>query len=283
MKNLFDLSIKMLSLIEYDDKYLKKEIFNIASTISSESDLGNAYIINNGKVEYIDSIGFNLKKLKKRNTNIDFYKIKKYSDYKKILHNDIVQSFITALEFHDEYTKGHSELVAMFAMRIGETLGLDKTQLEDLYWAALMHDIGKIIIPISILNKTEKLTDSEFEIIKKHPQIGYEILSKNETLQDISKYVLSHHERWDGRGYPNKLIGEEIPLLSQIISVADCWHAMTSERPYQNKLSEEEAIKDLIKNKGTQFSPKIVDIFIENKLYLIDDFFKYNKIEYRYA
>ena len=263
MKNLFDLSIKMLSLIEYDDKYLKKEIFNIASTISSESDLGNAYIINNGKVEYIDSIGFNLKKLKKLNTNIDFYKIKKYSDYKKILHNDIVQSFITALEFHDEYTKGHSELVAMFAVKIGETLGLDKTQLENLYWAALMHDIGKIIIPINILNKTGKLSDSEFDLIKKHPKIGFEIISKSETLKKIAKYVLFHHERWDGMGYPNKLKGNEIPLLSQIISVADSWHAMTSERPYKDKLNKEEAIKELIRNRGTQFSPNIVDTFIK--------------------
>ncbi|MCS5423154.1 MULTISPECIES: HD-GYP domain-containing protein [Psychrilyobacter] len=316
MNNLFGLSMKMLSSIEYNDKYFIKKIFRIASPISNKNDLGRAYTINNGKAEYIDSIGFDLKEL---NKNIDFYKTspkktiinrkykkeveqklknkepidgfsldinkgssKSYFD-KTILQNNIVQSFIRTLEVYDDYTKGHSELVAIYSVRIGESLGLDKKQLENLYWAAVMHDIGKIMIPVDILNKTEKLTDSEFDLIKKHPQIGYEIISKNKTLKDISKYILSHHERWDGKGYPNGLTGDEIPLLSQIICVADCWHAMTSKRSYKNKLSEEEAIEDLLKNRGTQFSPKIIDIFIEEKLYSIDKYFKGNKIVSRYA
>jgi len=337
MNDLFNLSLKMLSPIEYADEYFVKEIFRIASTISEENDLGSAYIVNDGKIKYIDSIGFDLDELNKMNIDIDhykvsskkiivnkdpifreikesiyvgiskekkiiggfnldistgsdknysediinrvqviqnlsngFYKIKKYDDYKTMLQDDIVRSFITALEFHDDYTKGHSELVAMFSTRIGESLGLDKNQLEDLYWAAVMHDIGKIIIPSNILNKTGKLTDSEFDLIKKHPMIGYEIISKSETLHNIAEYILFHHERWDGKGYPNKLKGDEIPLLSQIICIADSWHAMTSERPYKNKLNEEEGVIELIKNKGTQFSPKIVDIFIDEKLYLID-------------
>ena len=153
--------------------------------------------------------------------------------------------------------------MAVYSMKIGEALKLDKKQLEDLYWAALMHDIGKIIIPIDVLNKTGRLTNSEFDLIKKHPKIGYEIISRSKTLKKISKYVLSHHERWDGKGYPNGLKGDEIPLLSQIISVADSWHAMTSERPYKNKLNKEEGIKELIKYKGTQFSPDIVDVFLK--------------------
>ena len=316
MNNLFDWSIKMLNSREYDDKYFIKEIFRIAPPISNKNDLGRVYTTNNRKAEYIDSIGFDLKKL---NKNIDFYKVspkktiinrnykkeveqklknkepidgfnldinkgssKNYFD-KTMLQNNFVQSFIRALEVHDDYTKGHSELVAFYSVRIGESLGLDKKQLENLYWAAMMHDIGKIIIPVDILNKTEKLTDSEFDLIKKHPQVGYEIISKNKILKDISKYILSHHERWDGKGYPNGLTGDEIPLLYQIISVADCWHAMTSIRPYKNKLSEEEAIEDLLKNRGTQFSPKIIDIFIGEKLYSIDKCFKRNNIVYRYV
>jgi HD-GYP domain-containing protein (c-di-GMP phosphodiesterase class II) len=199
-----------------------------------------------------------------------FYRIKKYNDYKSMLQNDIVQSFIKTLEFHDDYTRGHSELVAKYSLKIGEVLGLEKKELEDLYWAAIMHDIGKIIIPVDILNKKEKLSDSEFHLIKKHPVIGYKIISKSETLKNISEFVLYHHERWDGKGYPKGLKGNEIPLLSQIISVGDSWHAMTSERPYKNKLSVEEGIEELIRNRGTQFYPEILDIFIENKCYLAD-------------
>ena len=337
MNDLFDLSLKMLSPVEYPDEYFIKEIFRITSTISDEDDLGSAYIVKNKKIKYIDSIGFDLEELNKMNKDIDlykispkkiivsknppfedikesiyvgiykdkkiiggfsldisegssksysdetvdriqviqnllngFYRIKKYDDYKSMLQNDIVRSFITALEFHDDYTKGHSECVAMFSLRIGKVLKLEKEQLEDLYWAAVMHDIGKIIIPSNILNKSEKLTDSEFDLIKKHPEIGYEIVSKSETLHNIAKYILFHHERWDGKGYPNKLKGDEIPLLSQIICVADCWHAMTSERPYKIKLSEKEGVIELLKNKGLQFSPKIVDIFIDKKLYSTD-------------
>jgi putative nucleotidyltransferase with HDIG domain len=176
---------------------------------------------------------------------------------------DIVQSFITALEFHDKYTKGHSEAVASYSTEIGKALGLKGHELDDLYWAATMHDIGKIIVPIKILNKEEKLTDTEYKIIKGHSKIGYEIVSKNDSLKKVSKYILHHHERWDGMGYPEGLKADQIPLLSQIISVADSWHAMTSKRSYKNQLTCEEAIEELIKNKGTQFAPKIVNTFID--------------------
>jgi putative nucleotidyltransferase with HDIG domain len=192
-----------------------------------------------------------------------FYKIKKSSDYKVMLQKDIVQSFITALEFHDQYTKGHSESVASYSVKIGNSLDLDEKQLDDLYWAAVMHDIGKIIIPNEILNKKSKLSESEYKIIKEHSQIGYEIVSQSETLKEISEYILYHHERWDGKGYPEGLKADEIPLLSQIISVADSWHAMTSERVYKKQLTREEAVEELLKNRGTQFSPTIVDAFIK--------------------
>jgi HD-GYP domain-containing protein (c-di-GMP phosphodiesterase class II) len=188
-----------------------------------------------------------------------YFKVEKIN---KKFQQDIVQSFITALEFHDKYTKGHSEAVASYSTEIGEALDLKRKELDDLYWAATMHDIGKIIVPIEVLNKEEKLTDTEYKIIQDHSKIGYEIVSKNDSLRKVSKYILYHHERWDGRGYPEGLKGDEIPLLSQIISVADSWHAMTSKRSYKNQLTCEEAIEELIKNKGLQFAPEIIDIFI---------------------
>ena len=187
----------------------------------------------------------------------------KIEESNKKFQQDIVQSFITALEFHDKYTKGHSDSVAFFSVKIGKELGLKGHNLDDLYWAATMHDIGKIIIPVEILNKPGKLTDKEYKIIKDHPRIGYEIVSKNDSLKKVSKYILHHHEHWDGNGYPEGLKGDEIPLLSQIISVADSWHAMTSKRAYKNKLTHEEAIEELKKNKGTQFSPEIINIFFD--------------------
>lgn len=335
--------LKMLSPVEYKDELFISEIFKIAFKVADESDLGSAYIFENGKVKFIDSIGFSMENLKSMPTDInlykfskdsvvsninnesiilkkiisknsflsqikeslyigifknekiiggfnldisinsskhyskdtidkvqkiqyltnEFYKVKKSSDYKVMLQNDIVQSFITALEFHDHYTKGHSESVALYSIQIGKSLNLDTKELDDLYWAAVMHDIGKIIVPINILNKKEKLTDFEYEIIKKHPQIGYKIVSKSESLKEIAEYILYHHERWDGKGYPKGLKADAIPLLSQIISVADSWHAMTSERMYKKQLTNDEAIKELLKNRGKQFSPMVVDAFLK--------------------
>ncbi|WBW96716.1 HD-GYP domain-containing protein [Oceanirhabdus sp. W0125-5] len=192
-----------------------------------------------------------------------FYKVKKVNDQRNIEQGDIVHSFISALELHDEYTKGHSETVALYSLEIGKRLNFDDRQLNDLYWAATMHDIGKIIIPHSILNKSGKLTKEEYEHVKEHTQMGYNILSKADSLKDVSKYVLLHHERWDGKGYPVGLKGEEIPLISQIISVADSWHAMTSDRTYKMKITKEQGIKELKNNRGTQFAPDIVDVFLE--------------------
>lgn len=202
-----------------------------------------------------------------------YFKIEKEN---RKFQQDLVQSFITALEFHDEYTKGHSEAVASYSVEIGKALGLKDNDLDDLYWAATMHDIGKIIVPIEILNKEDKLTDSEYKIIKDHSKIGYEIVSKNDSLKKVSKSILYHHERWDGMGYPEGLKGDQIPFLAQIISVADSWHAMTSKRSYKEQLTCEEAIEELIKNKGTQFSPQIVNTFI-NVFNLKKDVFLFKK------
>jgi PAS domain S-box-containing protein len=127
----------------------------------------------------------------------------------------------------------------------------------------MVHDIGKLLIPLSILNKSSSLNQKEASLIQKHPYWGYKALSNSKTLRHISKYILCHHERWDGKGYPEGIAKDEIPLLAQILTVADAWDAMLSKRAYRNSLSFEQALNEIKKNKGTQFSPRVVDAFIK--------------------
>lgn len=176
---------------------------------------------------------------------------------------DMILTMIRILEYHDLYTKGHSKNVATIASLIAEKLGLDDEIIKKTYWAALVHDVGKIVIPSSILNKESKLTVEEFEIIKKHPVYGHDFLSTSPELRDLAKYVFHHHERWDGRGYPSGISGEEIPLISRIIMVADAWDSMRSDRPYRKELSKEKAMSELIEHSGTQFDPNIVRVFFK--------------------
>jgi len=176
---------------------------------------------------------------------------------------DMILTMIRILEYHDPYTKGHSKNVANLASMLAEKLGLNDEMIKKTYWAALVHDIGKIVVPSSILNKEGKLTIEEFEVIKKHPVYGHDFLSTSSDLRELAKYVLYHHERWDGNGYPSGLAGEEIPVISRIISVVDAWDAMTSDRPYRKGLSFEKAKSELLEHSGMQFDPNIVKRFIE--------------------
>jgi len=167
------------------------------------------------------------------------------------------------MEMYDLYTKGNSENVAEIASAIAKEMNLSKKTIKNTYWSGLVHDIGKLLIPIKILNKKDKLTDKEFELIKEHPVLGSRALESSNSLKPIARYVKSHHERWDGRGYPEGLKENEIPLISQILSVADAWDAMLSRRSYRDSMSFEYALKEIKRNKGTQFSPKVVDAFIK--------------------
>jgi len=176
---------------------------------------------------------------------------------------DMILTIIRILEYHDPYTKGHSKNVANLASLLAEKLGLSDELIRKTYWAALVHDIGKIVIPSTILNKEGKLTIEEFEIIKKHPVYGHDFLSTSADLRELARYVYHHHERWDGKGYPSGLSGEDIPLISRIIAVVDAWDAMRSSRPYRKGLSKEEALKELIEHSGIQFDPNIVRTFVK--------------------
>jgi HD-GYP domain-containing protein (c-di-GMP phosphodiesterase class II) len=192
-----------------------------------------------------------------------FYSVKLDNERIFNFQKNLIISFLQLLEIHDEYTKEHSENVANLTEKVMKILGYEEDEIKTGYWAAIVHDVGKALISEDILNKKERLTDQEYRIIKMHPVWAYMALSKNENLKDIAKIILHHHERWDGQGYPDKLTRNQIPEISQIICVADAWDAMTSNRSYRNALTREEAMEELIKNKGTQFSPKIVDTFID--------------------
>ncbi|GMQ64131.1 hypothetical protein AN2V17_33680 [Vallitalea sp. AN17-2] len=146
------------------------------------------------------------------------------------------------------------------AYDIGKKYGLRKKELEDLHLAGHLHDIGKIGIPDNILNKPSKLQPHEYNIVKNHSRMGYDILMKSKNLKDIAIIVLYHHERWDGKGYPEGLKEKEIPLASRIIAISDSIDAMISERPYKKSLSWDECKKEVVSNKGIQFDPCLVNI-----------------------
>jgi len=185
-----------------------------------------------------------------------------YVSHQGKFQKDMILTIIRILEYHDPYTKGHSKNVATLASLTAEKLGLPDEMIRKTYWAALVHDIGKIVVPSTILNKEGKLTIEEFEVIKKHPVYGHDFLSTSSELRELAKYVYHHHERWDGKGYPSGLSGEDIPLISRIIAVVDAWDAMRSDRPYRKGLPKEVAMKELIEHSGMQFDPNIVKVFL---------------------
>lgn len=177
-------------------------------------------------------------------------------------YKETVAAASAAIDARDAYTADHSRRVADIACKVGKELGLKDNQLECLELAALFHDIGKIGIPDYILNKTGRLDEEELKKIQAHPVLGYKILEKIEFLSPMLHAVLYHHERPDGKGYPEGLKGNEIPIGASIIAIADSYDAMTSNRPYRSALSHEFAIEELKKHKGTQFKNEIVDAFL---------------------
>jgi putative nucleotidyltransferase with HDIG domain len=156
--------------------------------------------------------------------------------------------------------------VEQLVARVGERLGLGESDLRTVRYAALLHDIGKIGIPSEILNKPGKLTDEEFEQIKQHTIIGARMLERISFFEHVHPLVRSAHERWDGRGYPDALMGASIPLGARIICACDAYHAMTSDRPYQRAMSPAEAVEELRRCSGLQFDPAVVDALVEEAL-----------------
>ena len=206
----------------------------------------------------------------------------KLSDTYKQLEQAYMESIQTlryTVEAKDTYTRGHSDRVSEYSVLIGKKLGLSDDELKKLQIGGLFHDIGKIGVPDSILLKEGKLSDDEYSEIKNHPNIGAHILSTASIFKDIIPIVKHHHERYDGRGYPGQLVGDNIPYLARIAAVADTFDAMTSKRSYRDPLPLDYVISEFEKCKGTQFDPNIADAFID---ILKNDYDKIKEIQEKY-
>ncbi|WDU82614.1 HD-GYP domain-containing protein [Caloramator sp. Dgby_cultured_2] len=180
----------------------------------------------------------------------------------KIKYMETIEVLMHALESRDKYTEGHSRNVARIVEMIARELKFSESKIEELKLAAYLHDVGKIGISDAILNKPGKLTEEEYNIIKQHPEIGYQIVKDIKDLGRIPEIIRYHHERYDGKGYPAGKKGEELGIDVFILQLADSIDAMMTDRVYRKALSPEEIMKELMKNNGTQFHPKVVEAYL---------------------
>lgn len=190
-----------------------------------------------------------------------YYSTEPVFHYLSTTVNELV-ALAKKVEEKDDYTRGHIDRVCDYAISIGKALGVSAEQIELLGYAGILHDLGKINVPEEILNKRGKLTASEFEIIRKHPEYGAKLV-ENTYYEALASIIHQHHEQIDGSGYPDGLKGEEILLEARIIAVADAYDAMTTDRPYRKGMSKEEAIEEMKRFRGRHFDGKIIDTFIE--------------------
>lgn len=187
---------------------------------------------------------------------------KLYSDIKKSFY-DTVEALAEAIEKKDRYTGGHTKRVVYYSTCIAKYMDLTPEELERIKLGAILHDVGKIGIEDKVLKKEAPLTPEEWRVMQKHPEIGGDILDRVDSLKDVVGAMKYHHERWDGKGYPLGLKGEEIPLVARVVSVADTYDAMVSTRPYRKGLDPKIAFDEIVKHSGEQFDPVVVDAFIE--------------------
>jgi putative nucleotidyltransferase with HDIG domain len=183
-----------------------------------------------------------------------------YDDLRNLFYNT-VETLVRAIQARDKYTSGHSARVSRYALLVADKLGLTTRQKHELYLAAMLHDIGKIGIPDELLNREGKLSEEQIRQIRGHVSVGASMLKALGEMNPIVPLILHHHEAWDGSGYPDGLAGEEIPLMSRILAVADSFDAMTSDRPYRRAMSKAAAIEEIGRCSGTSFDPKVVKAF----------------------
>jgi HD-GYP domain-containing protein (c-di-GMP phosphodiesterase class II) len=181
--------------------------------------------------------------------------------HKEQLLTDMVRALVNAIEAKDEYTRGHSERVALFALRLGREVGFDEEACERLYLTGMLHDVGKIAVDDATLRKPDRLNSDEFANIKTHPDSGWAILQGLEHLRYVLPGVLHHHEKYDGSGYPDGLVGKDIPMDARILAVCDAYDAMTSDRTYRQGMPQEKAERILREAAGSHWDPEIVDAF----------------------
>ena len=191
------------------------------------------------------------------------------------LSEEVMKTLANTIDAKDKYTNGHSVRVAVYSKEIAKRCGKSKKEQNDIYHMGLLHDIGKIGVPDTIINKKDKLTDEEYMAVRQHPEIGSDILKTIEQIPDIMAGARWHHERYDGKGYPDGLKGNQIPEFARIIGVADAYDAMTSKRSYRDVLPQQVVRDELEKGKGTQFDPLFAEIMIQ----MIDDDIRYTMRE----
>ena len=233
----------------------------IATPLISKDQVVGMLIAINKLEQDFDSSDIKLIRSVAGQTSVFLSNHKMYAELQELLMG-VLYSLTESIDAKDPYTCGHSRRVATMSRRLAQDLGLSPERVHQIYLSGLLHDVGKIGIPEAILCKQGKLTDEEYDNMKRHPAIGAKILRRIRHLQPILAGVLSHHERLDGRGYPQQLKGNEIPIEGRIICIADSWDAMTSHRTYRRALDFEKAKSELIRCKGTQFDPELVDIFL---------------------
>jgi putative nucleotidyltransferase with HDIG domain len=206
-----------------------------------------------------------------------FLTLRKFVDQKSDFQKNLLVAMTKILEIHEPYTKGHSENVANLARFLASILKIPEKESEPLYWAGLVHDIGKILIPSGILTKPEKLEPVEYEMIKKHPVWGAKFLSSSNELRELVPIIRYHHERWDGKGYPEGLNGENIPYFARIICLADAFEAMLSKRPYKREMTFKEAFLEIERCCGTQFDPAVGKAFLSHRKEIVEFFTSFSE------
>lgn len=222
--------------------------------------IGILEVINKKNAYFDDDDAYSLKTLIPQITSA-FDNLKFYSKLKKIFYQ-IINSFAETIEKRDPYAGGHANRVRKYSTAIGQALNLPETDLTRLEVAAILHDIGKVKVDSKLLRKNEPLTEQEFATIKQHAILGTDILSHIDGIDSILPGIKSHHERYDGNGYPEGLKENQIDIIARIIAVADSFDAMTSDRPYRNRISIDIALEELKKHAGSQFDPSIVNTFL---------------------
>ena len=185
----------------------------------------------------------------------------------KMMRSQVIETVLRNINLKYDQEQIHTERVSQYCEAIARVLGFSEKEVDQIKTAGALHDIGKIVVPAELLNKPGKLTDDEYEAIKRHTETGYQMLKSVDEYMGLAEGVLHHHERWDGSGYPGRLKGRNIPREARIIAVADVYEAMTAERPYQRTKSKEEAVSELRRCAGTQFDPEIVEAFVTKVLW----------------
>ncbi len=200
-------------------------------------------------------------------------KVKEQTDLINQMYVRSIDALIKALEAKDFYTRGHSQRVTMYSVAVGKAMGLPREQVELLRQAAVLHDLGKIGVREVVLNKPGRLTDEEYKEITLHPEVAIKILDPIPYFKPLLPAILHHHERFDGKGYPARLAGKDIPQDSRIMAIADTFDAMTSTRAYRNALSLEAANAEIVRCSGTQFDPDLVPVFlaVQGKIEILGD------------